>query len=123
MHWLGDIREKIHYALHVVFIPVAMWAWNERRVLKDVLEEKLERRHTMIDPKKLQEKMKVVTDLIVNAPKLIADVTAATANAQNPTAEAAAIAQLLTDLQPAIADLTAEIATATTPQVPPAPAA
>jgi hypothetical protein len=47
-HW----QELAHDAVHTVMIPLAAYLWNERRILKEVLEGELERRmkerrHTM----------------------------------------------------------------------------
>lgn len=37
----------IHNAIHAVVIPVAVWLWNERRILKNVIQYGYERRNTM----------------------------------------------------------------------------
>lgn len=39
--------EIIHNTLHAIFVPAAVWFWRERNILRDVLENKLERRNTM----------------------------------------------------------------------------
>lgn len=61
----------------------------------------------MIDPKVLMQKIKVLNDVLVNAPTLIADVEAAIANEKNPVGESQALVQLLKDIQPILADINA----------------
>lgn len=58
------LRELLHDAVHGVMIPMAAWLWNERRILKEVAEGTLERRHAMGKYLKLVPLLeKLATDL------------------------------------------------------------
>lgn len=41
------LKEIFHDTAHAILVPLTAWFWNERRILKEVLENKIERRHHM----------------------------------------------------------------------------
>jgi hypothetical protein len=73
MNWIAHFRERIHYALHAIFIPVAIWAWNERRILKGVLEDKLERRHLPMNPAEIMAAIQLAPELLPAAVQILTD--------------------------------------------------
>jgi hypothetical protein len=80
-----------------------------------------QRRHTMSTPiaTKIAEGFQILNIALANAPKIMADVAAAEAAEKDPTAELAALSQLLADVQPAVNSLVALVPPPTTPTVPP----
>ena len=63
---------------------------------------------------KIAEGFQILNIALANAPKILADISAAEASQKDPVAEMAALSQLLSDLQPAVNALVA--------MVPPPPA-
>lgn len=84
------------------------------------------RRHTMPlsgFATKVAAGFQVLNIALANAPKIMADIAAVEADQKDPTAELAALSQLLADVQPAVQALIALVPPPTTPTVPVTPAA
>lgn len=120
MTWvIANMKDILHYLGHAILMPVAMWLWNERRTLKEVLEDGLERRHenkgdTMLNPLTILQDLtlvsKAATTLEQALPllnKTVNDVRIAYAQKGDAIAEEAALAAVLTDIQNAITGLAA----------------
>lgn len=119
---MAPLREMGHDLIHAIFIPALMWLWNERRTLKEVLEDGLERRNkNMINPLTILQDITTVSQGIAKIQaampqvlKLVSDIKQAQADQRNPVALNADLATVLTDIQ---ADL-ALIASLVPPAVP-----
>jgi hypothetical protein len=76
-----------------------------------------ERRHTMSTPLvgKIAEGFQILNIALANAPKILADISAAEAQQKDPVAEMTALSQLLADLQPAVNSLVALVPPPPTP--------
>lgn len=101
----------IHDLIHVVMIPSALWLWNERRILQEVLEGQIERRHkgepmNFVSGLLLAESEAIkISAFISKVPTYlpliqqnIADLQKAAADKTNPAAEMADVSALLNDL-------------------------
>lgn len=99
----GDI---VHAVVHISTMLTAAYYWFQHSVLKDVLEERLERRHkTMINPVTIVndinlavqtvEKLKAALPLVT---KLVADVRQAYAEKSDPTKLEANLTVVMNDV-------------------------
>lgn len=111
--WLIHLKELTHDLIHMIMIPAALWFWQERKILKDVLEDHLERRQkepNMIDLKSLNiltELPKDIAILLTVLPKIqaaiplmqknMADLQKAIADQKDPAALLVDINTLLED--------------------------
>ena len=103
------IREISHDVTHVIIMSIAYWLHRERKILRDVISRKLERRHTMIPLTVLAEIPQALTLVTTVVPKIeaavplisktIADVNQAIKDGKNPTALQADLVTALTDIQ------------------------
>lgn len=110
--WLSKYIVSIsNYVVHLVTVATAAWYWWQHSILKDVLEDKLERRHTMGNPVAdlklaLTILAEVHQDLPVFAQGLL-DIKQAWADKADPVKTAADLDNFLTDNEPLLTRLVA----------------
>ena len=136
--WFSHVKELVHDLIHLVMIPSVAWLWQERKILKDVLEDKLERRHDGDKGDSMLNPITIVTDinLAVNAitkiqaalpqiQKTVNDLRQALQDKSDTTKLDADLIALMGDVQADLADVAALFPTApvTTPTPTPPPAA
>ena len=135
MTWLAaHLKELIHDGIHLVFMPAAVWLWNERRVLKEVLEDGLERRHEnkgdpMINPLTILQDITTVSQAVAKIQaavpqvlKIVSDIKQAQADQKNPVALTADLTTILADIQADLTLIASLVPPATPAPVPPAAA-
>ena len=132
---MPQLTALVHYFVHVLAVGAVTWFWKERRILKEVLEDGLERRQKetpMLNLSILTELPKDLALLATIVPKIqaaipviqknAADLSQAIADQKNPIAEVADITTLLADLNMDLAILSSILPASTpTPVVPAAP--
>lgn len=104
---LNDIA---HYVGHTILLGGVTFLWNERRILKEVLEDGLERRHEhkgeidMANPiADIQLALTILAEVRTALPilgKSIADLKQAYADKADATKAATDLEAVLTDLEP-----------------------
>lgn len=125
------MKEVFHYIGHGIFIPAAMWLWNERRILKEVIEDGLERRHEhkgeidMTNPiADIQLALTIMAQLRTALPTLakgLQDLKQAWADKSDSTKVANDLVQWLNDNEPLINQILALVPQAQVPNAPTTP--
>lgn len=115
----------MHDGVHSVMIPLAAYMWNERRILKEVLEGELERRihqrrtTDMANPiADIQLALTILAEVRQAIPVLakgIQDLKQTFADKSNPTKAAADLEAVITDLEPLLNQVLALVPPAATP--------
>jgi len=129
------LKEVVHYVVHLCSIGAAGYYWFQHSVLKDVLEDKLERRHNEKEIKMnflqgvvlAEEEAVKLNTFLAKLPtylpliqKNIADLQKAVADKNDPTALLADSSALLGDLNSDLAILATIVPAPTVPVVTPA---
>lgn len=115
----------MHDGVHSVMIPLAAYLWNERRILKEVLEGELERRihlrrkTDMANPiADIQLALTILAEVRQAIPVLakgIQDLKQTFADKSNPTKAAADLEAVIADLEPLLNQVLALVPPAATP--------
>lgn len=104
------IKDLVSYTVHIICTPAAVWLYNERRILKEVLEDGLDRRHDMLNPITIVNDINLAVGAITKVQSALPQIQKTVNDIKQAVADKSDTTKLDLDFVNLIADIQADLA-------------